>query len=91
MTDLFDWLGDERVYGDIVRCLGHAADLAAARLAVDVEEDPAVIRKAFEVAMRTWYLALWRLVDEQIILTEDEAASTVLAPVHPCAEPDALH
>jgi hypothetical protein len=43
------------------------------------------VREAFDVAMRAWHLALWRLADEQIVLAEYEAASAILAPVHPGA------
>lgn len=88
--NLFDWLGDERVYSDIVRSLGHQADLAASFLAVDLKEDPTLVREAFDAAIRAWHVALWRLADEEIVLAENHAASTVLAPGRPSTQPNAL-
>lgn len=80
---LFNWLGDERVYGELVRSLSHRADRTATGLAVDLDEDPALVREAFDQALREWHIALARLADKPIILAEHDAASTVLAPVHP--------
>jgi hypothetical protein len=82
-ASLFNWLGDEQIYGDIVRSLSRQADLVASRLAADLEEDPALIREALDMAMGSWHLALWRLANRPIVLARNEATSTILAPVQP--------
>ncbi|MEM7273873.1 MAG: hypothetical protein AAF547_12385 [Actinomycetota bacterium] len=83
--DLFNWLGDERVYSLIVRSLYRAADLAAGDLADQLGQQRNEARKAIDVTMTAWHLALWRLFDDEVALVHRDVATTVLAPVRPAA------
>ncbi len=87
---LFNWLGDEEIYGDLVRSLSRQADLVAFHLAADLEDDPALIRDTLDMAMGSWHLALWRLANKPIVVAENEATSTILAPVQPTSYYQAL-
>lgn len=82
---LFNWLGDERVYTSIVRALYHDADLAAAELATELGQELTEARKAIDATMKEWHLALFRLFDQEIALVQHDVATTVLAPVRPTA------
>lgn len=87
---LFNWLGDERVYGTIVQSLYHAADLAASGLAAELDQNTTEARKAIDATMKEWHLALSRLFDQEVALVEHDVATTVLAPVRP-ADDRACH